>query len=359
MTHVRASLEARIIHSFLDSMPDFTPATGEEEDRTEQARFYSFVKSVYARATENPGILGLSNLHEDDAYPNRFNKSVYGKPALALNIRRASEAVDAFFAFMAEAGAAGTIRTDALILPTEYKIPPMHKRTMEIVGLTVTGNRITSEKWPGMFNAWKMLSYPCKGEVALLKRTARMERCAFVENAPGLKGTFTRLIGEGAATLTAWLEAHGYARETAIIDKEIIALRFTKGGIGAQFLYDNQTKVPAYMALIQRDWQALLPKYDAMSRVLKALVADKNGRCNHCGFCTQRNRSARPPHTVTIEIEGNQAQLCPLSPQYHFVFESLDAKKVAGIIECLRFMENNLSPEKEEKREDNLRMFRL
>ena len=354
-----SSLEARVISAYLDSMPDFTPAKDASVDRDEQARFYAFVKGVYARAAENPDILGLTKLHADDAHPNRFNKSAYGKPELATDIRRAAGAVDAFFSFLAEAGERGAAGADGMTLPADYKIPRKHLRTMEAVGLKVSDNRITSEKWPGIFRAWKLLSYPCAGDVAIRQRTQRMEKCAFVENAPGLRGTFARLMGEEAAGLTAWLEAHGYARETAILNKEITALRYMKNGAGVQFLYDYQARTPAYMALIQRDWRDLLPRYDSMGRTLRVLVAEKNGRCNRCGYCTQRSRGDAQPFTVTVDHEGEALALCPLFPQYSYVFEKLDAKKVAGVIECLRFMENNLSDEKPEKREDNIRCFRL
>ncbi len=355
------SLEARIICAHLDSMPDFSPAKSADADRDEQARFYAFVKAVYARAAENPGILGLTNLHEDDAHPNRFNKSSYGKPALAADIRRAADAVDAFFSFLAEVGAQGTVyaETDALVLPENFKIPKKHQNAMEAVGLRIRDHKITSEKWPGIFRAWKMLSYPCEGDLALRQRVQRMKKCVFVENTPGLRGTFSRLIGEGAESLTAWLEAHGYVRETVIVNKEITALRYVKNGVGAQFMYDYQTKTPAYMTLIQREWRALLPKYDAMGRTLKALIAEKNGRCSHCGYCTQRSGGKARPYAVTVQNEGEEMTLCPLFPQYSYVFETLDAKKVAGLIECLRFMENNLPNEKQEKQEYSPRMFRL
>ncbi len=359
MTAKYASLEARVLSAYLDSMPDFTPAKDASVSRDEQARFYAFAKGVYARAAENPGILGLTVLHPDDAHPNRFHKSAYGKPKLATDIRKIAGAADAFFGFLAEAGERGTADADGMTLPADFRIPKKYGRAMEAVGLKVAENRITSDKWPGIFRAWKLLSYPCAGEVALRQRSARMEKCAFVENAPGLKGTFARLIGEEAASLAAWLEAHGYARETAIVNKEITVLRYTKNGAGVQFLHDYQAETPAYVALAQREWRMLLPQFGEMGATLKDFVLEYNKKCDGCGYCTQRTKGAGNPYAVAVEKDGEAVRLCPLFPQYSYVFEKLDAKKVAGVIECLRFMENNLPDSTPEKPEDSLRFFHL
>jgi hypothetical protein len=113
------------------------------------------------------------------------------------------------------------------------------------------------------------------------------------------------------------------------------------------------------MALIQRGWRETLSKFGAMGETLKAFIAENNKKCDGCGFCVQRNRDALKPSAMEVEYADGQLALCPLFPQYAYVFERLDAEKVAGVIECLRFMENSLPPQKEEKREDNLRMFRL
>lgn len=338
------SLEARILSAYLESMPDFTPAKDSPVGHSEQARFYAFVRGVYARAAESPEILGLLTLHPDDAHPNRFNKSAYGKPNLAASIRKAAAAIDAFFSFLAEAGEAGAADADSMILPEDFHIPKKHRRAMEAVGLKVAENQISSERWPGIFRAWKLLSYPCADEACRKRRAARMQRCAFVENAPGLRGTFTRLMGDEAASLIAWLEAHGYAREAAVIGREVTALRYLKNGVGVQFLYDYQAEVPAYMALIQREWRGLLPKFDSMETGLQDFVAAHNKKCDGCGFCTQRARGKTQPYAVTVSHNGAPLALCPLFPQYNYVFESLNPQTVAGAIECLRFMQKHLPP---------------
>ncbi|MGI6240037.1 MAG: hypothetical protein ACOYI5_10480, partial [Christensenellales bacterium] len=295
----------------------------------------------------------------DDAYPDRFQKSAYKKPALAAKIREITTTVDAFFAFLAEAGEAGEAREDALSLPADFIIPDVHARAMAAFGLRYEDGAITSEKWPGMFRAWKMLCPPCETALDRARRTARMEKCAFVENSPGLKGAFHRLMGEETEVLTRWLEAHGYRRESLILDGQITALRYLKDGRGVQFLYDPQVRVPACMALVSRAWRELLPGYPGMAPSMQAFILKNNKQCNGCAACVQKSAGRAKPQAVVVEHNGARIPLCPMPQRGSYVFEKIDAQTVGDIVACLRYMQTALPAAAREESADDIGMFRI
>ena len=54
----------------------------------EQERLYLLLQRLYCTAAEYPSLF-VTELHEDDAYPNRFNKRSYGKLQLETNMKNA------------------------------------------------------------------------------------------------------------------------------------------------------------------------------------------------------------------------------------------------------------------------------
>ena len=212
------------------------------------------------------------------------------------------------FSAFCEAAEAGAADADSIDSSRGLSYPKKHRRAMEDVGLKIAENQISSERWPGIFRAWKLLSYPCADEACRKRRVARMQRCSFVENAPGLRGTFTRLMGDEAASLIAWLEAHGYAREAAVIGRESPPFAIKKRR-GSNFSIFIRLRFRLY-ALIQRDGGGFSPNLTLWKRL--RTLSPPQQKCDGCGFapsapretqalCRHRIPMARPP-------------LCPLFP---------------------------------------------
>ena len=76
-------------------LPPFIPAENAPVSIREQERFYNLMNNLYRLAFDEP-LLFAAALHEDDAYPNRFNKSSYGKPDLLTDMRKFTKTIDVY-----------------------------------------------------------------------------------------------------------------------------------------------------------------------------------------------------------------------------------------------------------------------
>ena len=81
-----ANLEQRMAQNYIDMFPSFIPTENAPVSVQEQEHFYNLIKTLYQLAFDEPLLL-VSLLHEDDAHPNRFNTSSYGKPKLKTDIK--------------------------------------------------------------------------------------------------------------------------------------------------------------------------------------------------------------------------------------------------------------------------------
>lgn len=87
-------LEQRMAQTRLDLLPPFIPDPQAPVSTAEQQAFYDAMAALYRLAADEP-LRFVPALHEDDAYPNRFNKTPYGKPELLQNQKKFLKAVDA------------------------------------------------------------------------------------------------------------------------------------------------------------------------------------------------------------------------------------------------------------------------
>jgi len=87
------SLEQRLVQSYIDLFPRFVPDEASGISVSEQENFYNLMKGLYQLISDDPTII-VPALHEDDAFPNRFTKSSYGKPELQANMRKLIKAMD-------------------------------------------------------------------------------------------------------------------------------------------------------------------------------------------------------------------------------------------------------------------------
>lgn len=87
------SLEQRMAQTYIDMFPTFVPDECADVKVSEQERFYTLIKNLYQLAYDEP-LLFVSALHEDDVYPNRFDKSSYGKPNLQVTMKKFTKAIN-------------------------------------------------------------------------------------------------------------------------------------------------------------------------------------------------------------------------------------------------------------------------
>ena len=85
--------------SYISLLPGFVPDEDAPVSAAGQEEFYALMKGLYHLAYDEP-LLFVPALHEDDAFPNRFNKLSYSKQRLQADMKKFTKAVDALLQAM-------------------------------------------------------------------------------------------------------------------------------------------------------------------------------------------------------------------------------------------------------------------
>lgn len=99
LLHLQGKYTRELRQGNLDLYPQFVPNEAAPVSTGKQKRLYTLIKSLYRLAFDE-SLLFVPALHGDDAYPNRFHKSSYGKPELQLNMKKFISCVNALLQTM-------------------------------------------------------------------------------------------------------------------------------------------------------------------------------------------------------------------------------------------------------------------
>lgn len=347
------NLEQRMIHTYLDTFPPFTPSSDGPSTES-QSQFYQFMDKLYRLLAETPGLL-FRELHADDAHTNRFNKGQDQKPKLVITMRKVLKEVESLLAGMFALGQAGRVIGNALVLEDPPRMGKKHRRVFEQVGLRMTEEEagrvsLTCEGFDELFPAWVWMA--ARPGTSLLG----FSRCLFREGHPYASEVYARLSGDEAAfqRLERYLVDHGYAR---LDNREGgIALDYVKGhgdaepprggwvygvrhtGISAR--YDVLVKEPPVFGLCIPRMREVLAAFDKMDESLQGFVVARTKQCDGCRYCVQTDKTGkRPLARIPVRHGGKEVHLCPLFPGYGFCWNALDDDLVDRMIGMLGFMD--------------------
>ncbi|WP_040950504.1 hypothetical protein [Gorillibacterium massiliense] len=352
-----SSLEQRVIHTYLDTFPDFIPAPSASVSEQGQKQFYDFMRHVYDILMERPDLL-FAKTHGDDAHTNRFNKRADGKPELTNTLRRSQIKVEELITTMFRIGEAGRLIGSKLVIGSDLKISRSHLSVLEEAGIITVkeedGNRpLFHAQKDELMPAWKwMASKPGASVLAF-------SRCMFDSERSYPRGIYERLSGDEAAfrALVEYLEANGYARidnrdHQVALDyvknydrkdmpvKDAWAER-THAGISAK--YDPHVKQPAYFCLRVPKMKEVLGRFDSMDDEVKSFVVASNKKCDGCNYCTQTDKTGERGHSsIIVSHNGKEYELCLLFPGFYYCWVALDEGLVSGMIRYLRFIDETL-----------------
>lgn len=323
------SLEQRMAQTYLDMLPPFVPDENGPED---QRRFYDLMQRLYQLLYDDPALLAPA-LHADDAHPNRFNKSSYGKPALVKDMRKFLGPVDALLAklFALGAGQEG------------IKLTGREKAVLKRLGIDASAQP---------FPAWAWMA--SKPGANLLTFT----RCFFRQDYPYVEEVFARLLGDVAALrkLGEWLKARGYTRipspegDFSVVYANLAwdavpptrALSLYKiRHTGISLTYDQLVQHPPLLGLfIPGNMRQNLEAFNRMDDALQAFVMRQTKQCDICGYCTQTDKTGRrPPANTVVSHLGKEYAMCTYFPGYAYSWQRIDGALVDQIIAMLAFMD--------------------
>lgn len=342
-----------MISTYLDTLAPFVPACGAEVSEESQRQLHGFMEGTYRTLRDDPGML-FAELHPDDAHPNRFNKSSYGKPRLVGDMRKVLKTVDAFLGTLFALGGEGKPADGSLVFGSPPPAPKKHRALMAALGLQIDAASLRHPQFPEMAEAWHWMA--ARPDASLLA----FSRCLFDPEYAYTSAIFRRLAGDEAAfdRLEGYLLSNGYLRLDCCegqISLDYVRCHGDPAGPVGNYLYghhyagvhahyDPLVQTPQCFGIRILGMRELLPQFGAMDGKLQDFVVAHTKHCDGCDYCIQRNkgRPGQPQrYDIVVEHRGERRALCPLFPGYSYCWSSLNQDRVDGIIAFLGFMERH------------------
>jgi len=330
------NVEQRIAQTYIDMFPPFIPDEYSIANVSEQREFYNMMESLYRLAFDEP-LLFVAKLHEDDVYPDRFNKSAYGKPALQSNMSKFTKAIEELLQNMFLLGKGENVK--------------LSKRQVAIL------LKIELDNFENLPSAWVWMSTRPGADITAFSY------CFYRNDYPYTSDIYARIFGETAfRKLENWLREQRYTRfdinSLVAAGRVVPSLTYAntawdkknpKDGFlskvkhtGISVMYDPYVKYPAIFGIcIPNDIiKTLLQSFDLMNEKLQAFVIDKNIKCWDCRFCIQTDKTGiRPRAYIPVVYEKKEYKLCLRFPGYSYCWTKVDDALTENIIEMLAFMD--------------------
>jgi hypothetical protein len=300
----------------------------------------------------------LKTLNEDDAYPNPFNASEYGKPKLKVNMRKALKAVSDFMRFIRDITVEGNQCNNGIKVNEDTKIPNKYKSILHNVGIVIENDIVTSKEYPCMFKALVRLSDYENG-------FERFIRCVY-DDYESCKDTFGAIINDSNlfSYLIAEVEKRGYIYKANLNPSEVKSFEgmkaawtksidgseaphnlsmYDRSNYGIFFNYSVLFKDQLLLFLRVQNVRKVLELFDTLDEKLREFIIATHAHCHGCGYCNQRNKNrvaAVKPHMIPVEYKGKTHALCPvLDYVYSYCWNYIDERIVSGILIYLELQE--------------------
>jgi hypothetical protein len=329
-----SNLEQRMAQTYIDLFPRFVPDENAPVSVSEQEEFYALIKNLYQLAFDEP-LLFVSTLHEDDAHPNRFNKSSYGKPDLQKDMKKFIKEMDTLLQNMYLVGQGSVVE--------------FSKRQRNIL------SKLGINDFTKLPKAWVWMSSRPEANVVTFSH------CLFNKDYPYTSEIYARLLGETAFhKLENWMIGQGYKRYDIykLIGSDCkLSLSYAnplwdaeppRGGFeykirhtGISARYEALVQNPPVFGLcIPNGLKAYLNVFDSMNEKLQKFVIAHTKKCDGCRYCVQTDKTgSRPLVYVKVNYEQKEYNLCPYFPGYSYCWTSVDDDLANQLIDFLSFMD--------------------
>ena len=292
------------------------------------------MKELYKLAFDEPELF-VTELHEDDAHPNRFNKSSYGKPELKLNMQKFTKAIDGLLQNMFLAGQGAAVK--------------INKKQQAVL------SKLGINDFSRLPEAWTWMAKRPDSNVI------QFSLCFFKKDHPYTSDIFAPLFGETVfRKLENWMIKKGYKRFDIYdvpASNSKISLTYAnpawskenpKGGFeykirhtGISARYEPFVKQPPVFGLcIPNGLKPYLEKFDSMDKELQNFIVERTKKCDGCRYCVQTDKTgSRPLALIKISHENKEYNLCPYFPGYRYCWSTIDDKLADQLIGFLSFMD--------------------
>lgn len=347
-----ASVEQRMVHTYIDTMP---PLMGDAVGEEEAVAFHGFISALYQLLFAQPELL-FPSLHTDGCFRARFNKASEKMPELQNTMRADMKLIDTLLQTLIDMMNAGELCGTALRVPGSVKISARAKAIL--AALNVPSYKEGGElcfALPGeaLAKGWKSMA-------ALGAQEPERFTCAlFAPDVPGLDAIYARLLGDEAAyrRLTETLLRSGctrslggysrmsldYAKDHGKKPTPLKAPFAEREHSGISLQYDPFMEQPAFLTLRIPSWKLLIPRLNEMPMENRRAVLAVAQHCHGCRYCVQTDKTGKAPlKALPVALDGGTVMLCPNFPGYSFVLTSLDMPAVEQILAFLAWIDEQM-----------------
>jgi hypothetical protein len=336
-----ASLEQRMVKYYSDLMAPYYPC----KDISEvcQREYYDFVKGNYDKLFTVPEEF-FRQLNEDDAHPNRFNNTEYGKPELKRRMKSDQAKIEELFEVLHEIGKSGAVEENGIHMIMD--ISRKQKKLLSYLGFNVIDDILVHEEYKNIGNAIKYLAEKEKALWSLMY-------CWFDDNYPYLEKTYAKHYNrEQYERLTNWLHENDYRSSIGSCsgvtldyykciteeDKPLgYAIHGDKFHYGFTFEFRCEPRVMQHCEPRIIQYGEMLKRFDELSENTKHLILQRTKRCDACRYCVQTDKTGKRP-LAAIKLSDGTAR-CPYYPGFNYSFERLMKQDVDSIIAFLSDLE--------------------
>jgi hypothetical protein len=334
----------------MDMFPNFIPCKYAEASVEAQEQLYSFMKNMYQVFYDRPELL-YKVIYEDDSYPYRYNRKVYGKPNLLNHMKSDLKKMDAWLNFLYELGRHGVNSGIGYIIDSDFIINKGNLSLLKELGFAREDNFIIHMEYPEIFKAWNYIT--SREDVDMVA----FARCMFDPKYNYMEDIYAKLFGDEKTfrKLTKYLVQNGYERyerrrgayslDYAMEHADIPSplgnpLHGDPNHTGVSFEYKPDVAIPQYLVIRILGMKEMLLRFEDMSADLQDFVWQHCKHCDNCNYCTQTDKSGKKKRLfIEVTCRVGTAKLCPLYPGFSSTFELLDEKLYKNIVEYLEFMD--------------------
>jgi len=348
------NLEQRMTHTYIDMFPPFVPLMDGKVTIQSQEQFYLFMKNVYQTIFDTPELF-FKKINEDDAYPNRFNKSSYGKPKLYNHMKQDLKEIDELIAQLFSLGQNSTVDTGKLIISEAAEIKKKHLNVLPRLGLKLDNRVLSCDKLDNLFSAWKWMATRENATVVSFSRGMFDPEYSYTQD------IYATLLGDEKEfeRLVQYLKKSGYSRVD--LKRGPYTLDYVKQNVekdvplgdpkhgdpyhyGISAEYKPDAAIPQFLILRILDMKYILLKFELQSNNLQKFIIQHAKKCDNCRYCTQTDKSGKRPQLyIDVFHEGAAYRICPLYPGFNFCFTELDEELTMNLMAFLDFMDRHLS----------------
>ena len=316
-------------------LPTFVPDENAPVSISEQECFYDLIKCLFQLAFDEP-LLFVTSLHEDDAFPNRFNSKSYGKPKLMADMKKFTKSASDLLQAMFLLGQGKQVKI---------------KKKQHIILSKLGINDLTA-----LPAAWRWMATKDGSNISTFTH------CLFNDSYPYTSEIYARLLGDSAfKKLENWMLAQGYKRYDIYgvtashcnLSLSIVNPKWSKeppsGGFeykikhtGISARFDPYIANPAVFGLCipKGMMKLLIEAFETMSENLKCFFIKQTTKCWNCRYCVQTDKTGtRPLAFINVNHKKNEYNLCTYFPGYSYCWTSIDDDLVNQLIEMLSFMD--------------------